>query len=135
MKKGPNTDHSVFHHKLENTTSIIEREKLPLDARLLNDAIIELNISRRNVSIYPKDHPLLEKSLSRAFDFLKIIFVAPENYIMIGLEKAEVAVSVEGILKTFPEKKTLLKGDDKWRDYINSSILSYVMNKNDEKYI
>lgn len=85
MKKEPNTDHSVFHHKLENTTSIIEREKLPLDARLLNDAIIELNISRRNVSIYPKDHPLLEKSLSRAFDFLKIIFVAPENYIMIGL--------------------------------------------------
>jgi hypothetical protein len=51
-----------------------ESEKIPLDARLLSDAIIELNISRRNVSIYPRDHPSVEKSLSRAFDFLKKLF-------------------------------------------------------------
>lgn len=51
-----------------------EHEKIPLDARLLSDAIIELNISRRNVSIYPKDHPSVEKSLSRAYEFLQKLF-------------------------------------------------------------
>ncbi|MEW6570946.1 MAG: hypothetical protein AB1390_07205 [Nitrospirota bacterium] len=49
-------------------------EKIPLDARLLSDAIIELNISRRNVAIYPKDHPSVEKSLGRAFEFLQKLF-------------------------------------------------------------
>ena len=51
-----------------------ESEKIPLDARLLSDAIIELNISRRNVSIYPRGHPSVEKSLGRAFEFLKKLF-------------------------------------------------------------
>jgi hypothetical protein len=51
-----------------------EHEKIPLDARLLSDAIIELNISRRNVSIYPRGHPSVEKSLTRAFEFLKKLF-------------------------------------------------------------
>ncbi|MBS1113417.1 MAG: HEAT-like repeat-containing protein, partial [Nitrospirae bacterium] len=49
-------------------------EKVPLDARLLSDAIIELNISRRNVSIYPRNHPSVEKSLIRAFEFLHKLF-------------------------------------------------------------
>jgi hypothetical protein len=49
-------------------------ENLPLDTRLLSDAIIELNISRHNVAIYPKNHPIVEKSLNRAFDFLQKLF-------------------------------------------------------------
>ena len=49
-------------------------EKIPIDSRLLSDAIIELNISRRNVSIFPKDHPSVEKSLGRAFEFLQKLF-------------------------------------------------------------
>ena len=49
-------------------------EKIPLDARLLSYAIIELNISRRNVSIYPKDHPSVERSLSRTYGFLEKLF-------------------------------------------------------------
>jgi hypothetical protein len=49
-------------------------EKIPLDARLLSFAIIELNISRRNVAIYPRDHPSVERSLSNAFKFLKQLF-------------------------------------------------------------
>lgn len=49
-------------------------EKVPIDARLLSDAIIELNISRRNVSIYPRNHPSVDKSLRRAFDFLQKLF-------------------------------------------------------------
>ena len=50
------------------------REALPLDARLLSDAIIELNISRRNVAIYPRGHTLVEKSLDKAFDYLRELF-------------------------------------------------------------
>jgi len=46
---------------------------LSLDTKLLGDAIIELNISRHNVSVYPGNHPIVEKSLDRAFDlFLKL---------------------------------------------------------------
>ncbi len=51
-----------------------QNEKIPIDARLLSDAIIELNISRRNISIYPRDHPSVEKSLSRAFEILQKLF-------------------------------------------------------------
>ncbi|HDH05924.1 MAG TPA: HEAT repeat domain-containing protein [Nitrospirae bacterium] len=54
-------------------------ENLPLDTRLLSDAIIELNISRRNVAIYPKDHPIVEHSLNRAFGFLQKLFELREE--------------------------------------------------------
>ena len=37
-----------------------DNDKIPLDAKLLSYAIIELNISRRNVAIYPRDHPSVE---------------------------------------------------------------------------
>jgi HEAT repeat protein len=64
-----------------------EAEKIPLDARLLSDAIIELNISRRNVSIYPRDHPSVEKSLSRAFNFLQKLFeIRPEITLAVAKE-------------------------------------------------
>lgn len=59
---------------MTTNTSASEQEKLPLDTRLLSDAIIELNIARRNVAIYPKGHPSVEKSLDRAFDFLNRLF-------------------------------------------------------------
>jgi hypothetical protein len=51
-----------------------DTDKIPLDARLLSYAIIELNISRRNVAIYPRDHPSVESSLSNAFKFLNRLF-------------------------------------------------------------
>ncbi len=56
------------------TPATNEVEKIPIDARLLSDAIIELNISRRNVSIYPRDHPSVDRSLNRAFEFLHKLF-------------------------------------------------------------
>ena len=60
-------------------------EKIPLDSRLLSDAIIELNISRRNVSIYPRNHPSVEKSLTRAFEFLHKLFeLRPEITIAVA---------------------------------------------------
>ena len=35
-----------------------KNKKIPLDAKLLSYAIIELNIARRNVAIYPQEHLL-----------------------------------------------------------------------------
>src|SRR3972149_903886 len=55
-----------------------ERE-IPLDTRLLSDAVIELNISRKNVGIYPPGHLQIVKSIDRAYEVLLRMFeVRPE---------------------------------------------------------
>src|SRR4030067_497984 len=46
----------------------------PLHPRLLSEAIIELNISRNNVSIYPRNHPVVEKSINQVFSLLQKLF-------------------------------------------------------------
>jgi hypothetical protein len=51
-----------------------KNDEIPLDAKLLSYAIIELNISRRNVAIYPRHHPSVETTLTNAFKFLKQLF-------------------------------------------------------------
>ena len=64
----------------------VDRRKLPLDARLLSEAIIELNISRRHVALYPANHPLAERSLGRALDFFeKLLDLRPS--IMLAVSK------------------------------------------------
>lgn len=69
----------------------IKKEKLPLDAKLLSDIIIELNISRRSVALYPKDHPITSESLKRAFNlFEKIFEIRPE--ITLGISKDSLIV-------------------------------------------
>jgi hypothetical protein len=45
-----------------------------MDTRLLSDAVIELNISRKNVSIYPPGHMQITKSIDRAFEVLMKMF-------------------------------------------------------------
>jgi HEAT repeat protein len=50
-----------------------ERE-IPLDTKLLSDAVIELNISRKNVSIYPPGHIQITKSIDRAYEVLVKLF-------------------------------------------------------------
>lgn len=50
-----------------------ERE-VPLDTRLLSDAVIELNISRKNVGIYPPGHLQITKSIDRAYEVLVKLF-------------------------------------------------------------
>lgn len=49
-------------------------ENLPLDTRLLGNAVIEMNISRRTVSLYPGNHSLVEEALQRAFRILGELF-------------------------------------------------------------
>lgn len=51
-----------------------KQEKLPLDAKLLADAVIELNISRRSVGLYPPDHPIVRAAIEQAFNHLRKLF-------------------------------------------------------------
>src|SRR4030066_224184 len=51
-----------------------EQEKLSLDAKLLSEAVIELNISRRSVGLYPSDHPITKRSIDTAYSLLKKLF-------------------------------------------------------------
>ncbi len=48
--------------------------EVPLDMRLLSEAIIELNISRKNVGIYPPGHIQIAKSIERAYQLLEKMF-------------------------------------------------------------
>ena len=63
-----------------------KQEKLPIDAKLLSDAVIELNISRRSVGLYPLDHPIAKESINRAFELLKKLFEL-RNSITLGIAK------------------------------------------------
>ncbi len=56
-----------------------DREILPLDAQLLSEAIFELNVSRRNVNIYPAGHPSVARSLDRAYNSLEKLFELRED--------------------------------------------------------
>ena len=44
---------------------------IPLDTELLSEAVIELNISRKNVGIYPPGHIQIAKSIERTFQILQ----------------------------------------------------------------
>lgn len=61
-------------------------KNIPLDTRLLSDAVIELNISRKNVSIYPPGHAQITKSIDRAFDVLLRLF-AVRDEMTLGVAK------------------------------------------------
>lgn len=53
--------------------------ELPLDTKLLSDAVIELNISRKNVGIYPPGHVQITSSIDRAYHILlKLFDIRPE---------------------------------------------------------
>ncbi len=67
------------------------REKLPIDAKLLSDAVIELNISRRSVGLYPREHPIARESIEKAFGFLKKLFDLRSS-ITIGVAKDTLVV-------------------------------------------
>jgi len=48
--------------------------ELPMDTRLLSETVIELNISRKNVGIYPPGHIQITRSIDRAFEILQKLF-------------------------------------------------------------
>ncbi|NWF98991.1 MAG: HEAT repeat domain-containing protein [Nitrospirae bacterium] len=93
-------------------------KELSIDARLLSDAIIELNIARRNVTIYPKDHPSVEKSLNRCFDLLQKIFELRED-ITIAIAKDTLIID-----EFFLEKKNPVYKD--FALYMNRLGIAYI---------
>lgn len=81
-----------------------ERE-LPLDTRLLSEAVIELNISRKNVGIYPLGHIQITRSIDRAFQILQRLFeVRPE--MTLGVAKDTLLVGQD-----YLDKKNLVYRD------------------------
>lgn len=64
----------------------MDEVKLPSDVRLLSEAVIELNISRKNVELYPPDHPVIKESIDRALDHLKKLFKV-RSAITLGIAK------------------------------------------------
>ena len=77
-----------------------ERE-LPLDTRLLSEAVIELNISRKNVGIYPPGHIQITRSIERAFELLLRLFeISPE--MTLGVAKDTLLVGQDYLDKKNP---------------------------------
>ncbi len=69
----------------------IKEEALPIDARLLSDAVIELNISRRNVGLYPPGHVRITSAIDRAFDYLNKLFELRSN-VFLGITKDSLVI-------------------------------------------
>jgi len=69
----------------------VQKDKLPIDARLLSDAIIELNISRRSVGLYPREHPITREALRRAYELLNKLFEIRHS-ITLGVAKDSLVV-------------------------------------------
>lgn len=75
MVEGKDKDKQGPHTASQAPT---ERE-LPIDTKLLSEAVIELNISRKNVGIYPPGHIQITRSIDRAYVILKRLFeIRPE---------------------------------------------------------
>lgn len=49
-------------------------EKLAVDARLLSEAVIEFNISRKNVGLYPPGHIRITNAIDKAFGHITKLF-------------------------------------------------------------
>jgi hypothetical protein len=63
-----------------------DQEKQAIDAKLLSDAVIELNISRRSVGLYPAEHPITNQSIRNAFGLLRKLFEI-QSSITLGVAK------------------------------------------------
>lgn len=68
-----------------------KKKQQPLDAKLLSDAVIELNISRRSVGLYPAEHPITRQSIRNAHELLKKLFEIRHS-ITLGVAKDVIMV-------------------------------------------
>src|SRR3972149_10518197 len=70
----------------DNPSEEARQEKLPIDARLLSETVIEFNISRKNVELYPPDHPIIKESIDRALEHLKKLLKS-RSAVTLGIAK------------------------------------------------
>jgi len=68
-----------------------QEEKLPLDARILSRAVVELNISRRSVGFYPTGHEKVLGSIEKAFGMLQRLFEL-RNDITLGISSETLVI-------------------------------------------
>ncbi len=60
-------------------------ENNPPSLGLMREVIINLNIARRNIKAYPRDHPAVQKSLSNVYDaFLRLFELSTQNTLVVG---------------------------------------------------
>ncbi len=59
---------------IETSPAPSVQKEIPIDTRLLSEAVIELNISRKNVGIYPPGHIQITNSIERAYRILQKLF-------------------------------------------------------------
>jgi hypothetical protein len=71
----------------ENIKNKINDEgQFEVDTKILSSTIIELNISRKNISFYPMEHPIIKKAVNRAYDMMQKIFETTDK-ISLGISK------------------------------------------------
>ncbi|MBM4128905.1 MAG: HEAT repeat domain-containing protein [Nitrospira sp.] len=79
----------------------VKQEKLPIDAKLLSEAVIELNISRRSVGLYPPEHPFIKGSINRAYENLMKLFELRSS-ITLGIAKDALVIDEYALEKENP---------------------------------
>jgi len=79
----------------------MDEVKLPGDVRLLSEAVTELNISRKNVELYPPEHPIIKNSLDRTLELLKKLFQR-RSAITLGIAKNTLVVDDHNLDKKNP---------------------------------
>jgi HEAT repeat protein len=62
------------------------RDKLPLDTKQIAEAVMELNILRKNVQVYPLGHDQVQRSLGRAYQAL-LKTLAVHSSLALGVAK------------------------------------------------
>jgi hypothetical protein len=75
-----------------------------LDMRLVSEAVVELNVSRRSVGLYPPGHAFITNSINRAFKLLQEL-LSHRNSIMLGIAKDSIVVEEETLDKNIPAFK------------------------------
>lgn len=70
----------------EKTTGPGGQEQLAMDARLLSEAVIEFNISRKNVGLYPPGHIRITQAIDSAYGHISKLFEYRPN-ITLGITK------------------------------------------------
>lgn len=68
-----------------------EEKDLPLDARLLTDAVVEFNISRRSVGLYPPGHAVITGAIEKSYAIFQKLFALRKN-ITLGIAKDALVV-------------------------------------------
>lgn len=78
-----------------------KQEKLPIDVTLLSDAVIELNILRRSIGLYPPGHPIVKESIETAFNYLQKLFELRVN-ITLGIARDTLVIDEYTLEKKNP---------------------------------